>query len=150
MENFYDHLQWWHWWILAVILLILEVFSPAAFFMWMGFAAGVTGLVLLVAPNISWEIQILIFAVLSVVSVLVGRQWFRSNPIETDQPILNQRGQELVGHVFEVVERPIENGEGRVRVGDTTWKVEGPDAAVGDRVRVVGVKSNTLQVEPVE
>ena len=118
--------------------------------MWLGFAAGVTGLVVLVAPDIVWEIQILMFAILSVVSVLVGRQWFRKNPIETDQPVLNLRGQELIGHVYEVVERPIENGAGRVRVGETTWKVEGPDAPVGSKVRVVGVDSNVLKVEPLE
>ncbi len=138
-------LDYWHWWILAVLLLILEVFSPAAFFIWIGFAAGIMGLLLLIS-DFTWQMQFLMFAALSVICVVAGRSWFKRNPIETDEPNLNRRGHALIGQIFEV-EQAIVDGTGRVRVGDSTWKVRGPDTEAGVKVKVVGIDSTVLQVE---
>ncbi len=74
--------------------------------------------------------------------------WLRRNPIRSDQPLLGLRGNELVGKVF-IVESPIVNGRGRVRVGESNWKVEGPDCEAGASVRVVGADAAILKVEPV-
>ena len=148
MDGLFDYLAWWHWWIFAVLFLILEIFSPAAFFMWMGFAAAVTGLVVLVMP-MSWEMQFLLFAVLSVASILIGRTYFRRNPIESEQPIINERGQQLIGKTA-VVENPIVNGKGRIHLGETTWSVSGPDAEAGQKVRIVGAEGAVLKVELVD
>jgi hypothetical protein len=41
----------------------------------------------------------------------------------------------------------IENGVGRARVGDSEWRVQGPDLPVGSRVRALSVNGNTLVVE---
>ena len=106
------------------------------------------GLLLLIG-GFSWQAQFFIFAVLSVVCVVAGRAWFKRNPIATDEPNLNRRGQSLVGRVFEV-EQAIVDGTGRVRVGDTTWKVRGPNAGVGEKVKVVGIDSAVLRVERAE
>lgn len=141
-------LDYWHWWVLAVLLLILEVFSPAAFFIWIGFAAGIMGLLLLIS-DFTWQTQFLMFAALSVICVVAGRSWFKRNPIETDEPNLNRRGHALIGRIFEV-EQAIVDGTGRVRVGDSTWKVRGPDTEAGVKVKVVGIDSTVLQVERVE
>ncbi len=143
-----EAIDFWHWWVLAIVLFILEIFSPAAFFIWIAFAAGLMGLLLLVG-EFSWQAQFFTFAVLSVACVIAGRTWFKRNPIATDEPNLNRRGQSLVGRVFEV-EQAIVDGTGRVRVGDTTWKVRGPDAGIGKKVKVVGIDSAVLRVEPVE
>lgn len=140
-----ESLTFWHWWILAAILIIFEVVSPAAFLIWIGLAAGLVGL-LLWAVDLSWQIQLLLFGVLSVVCVVLGRSWFKRNPIETDRPNLNRRGQNLIGRVFEV-EQAIQDGSGRIRVGDSTWKANGPDTPVGRKVKVVGIESAVLQVE---
>ncbi len=147
MSSLFEQLVYWHWWVLGIILLILEIFSPAAFFMWIGFAAGVVGLVKLVIPSLIWEQQFLLFAALSVLAVVLGRSWFKRQPIETDHPDLNLRGAELIGQTYEVVQA-ITNGAGRIKVGETTWKVAGPDAAVGDKVRVINIDSAVLQVTP--
>lgn len=141
----YEGLLYWHWWVLGVLLFILEVFSPAAFFIWIGLAAGLVGLLLLVM-EMSWQSQIFLFAGLSVACVLIGRMWFRRNPIATDQPNLNRRGHELIGRTFKV-EQAIVDGTGRIRVGDSTWKARGPEADVGQKVKVVGIDSAVLTVE---
>lgn len=144
----YESLVYWHWWVLGVLLFILEVFSPAAFFIWIGLAAGLLGLLLL-AVDLSWQTQIFIFAGLSVACVLLGRMWFKRNPIATDQPNLNRRGHELIGRTFKV-EQAIVDGTGRIRVGDSTWKARGSDAGVGQKVKVVGIDSAVLRVELLE
>ena len=146
-NGLFDNLQFWHWWVFAIVLIILEVFSPAAFFMWMGAAAGVTGTVLLMTPEISWQIQFIIFAVASIASILVGRTFFSRKSANTDDPTLSQLEQELTGKIYEV-EKAIINGSGRVKVGESTWKAQGPDSEAGTSVKVVGVQGAVLLVEP--
>lgn len=144
-----EQLSFWHWWILAVVFIILEIFSPAAFFLWLGIAAAVTGITSLIAPEIHWTIQFLTFSVLSILSVLLGRIWFKRHPIDSDQPFLNDPNAQLVGRICEV-EQAIRNGSGRVKIADTTWKALGPDANTGDKVRVTGIRSASLLIERVD
>lgn len=140
-----DQLSHWHWWSFAILLIILEIFSPAAFFLWLGIAAAVTGLITLIAPEMHGAIQVVIFSIFSVVAVWLGRTWFQRNPIETDQPFLNQSNEEFIGKVY-VVEQAISNGSGRIKVGDSSWKAAGEEAAQGDKVRVVSVGATVLTV----
>jgi membrane protein implicated in regulation of membrane protease activity len=63
--------------------------------------------------------------------------------------VLNQRGLQYVGQVFDLVE-PIENGVGKVRIGDGVWKVSGPALASGTTVRVTGVDGAVLTVQKAE
>jgi hypothetical protein len=71
----------------------------------------------------------------------------RSGPEPDNQaPHLSQRGQSLVGRVF-VLETPIKDGEGRIRVDDSSWRVTGVDRFAGARVRVVRVEGSTLVVD---
>lgn len=144
-----SQLTFWHWWMLGVVLVILEVFSPGAFFLWMGIAAGVVGLLLLIFSGLTWEFQILLFALFSVASIVLWRLYLNSHPIPTDQPRLNRRGEQYVGRVF-TLESPIVNGHGKIRVDDSTWKITGTDCAAGTRVTVVGVDGVVFQVERIE
>lgn len=140
-------IEFWHWWIAAVVLLVLEVFAPGSVFLWMSTGAGLTGLLLLLAPETAWEYQLLAFAVLTVASAVAWRAYLRHRPIETDQPALNRRGEQYVGRVFNLDEA-IVNGTGKIRVDDTTWKVEGADLPLDAKVRVTGVDGTVLTVEP--
>jgi len=141
-----DNLTHWHWWVLAVVLVILEILSPGVFFLWMGIAAGVVGFLLLAVPDLAWEWQILAFALFSVVSIALGRSYLKRHPIQTDQPTLNRRGEQYVGRVF-TLDAPIVNGVGKIRVDDTSWKINGPECAAGGKVRVTGVDGVVLLVE---
>jgi len=141
-----ESITYWHWWILAAALIILEVFAPGAFFLWLGIAAGVVGGLIYLTPSLAWEYQVLVFSVLSVVSILVWRKYFRTTPEETDEPALNRRGEQYVGRVFTLTE-PIVNNMGKIRVDDTTWKIRGEDCPVGTRVEVTGVDGTIFEVE---
>ena len=141
-----EQIEFWHWWIAGVLLAIIEVFAPGAILIWMGVAAGLVGAMVLAVPDLAWQVQFLIFGVLSVSSIVAWRYYQKRNPTETDQPKLNRRGEQYVGRVFTLKEA-IVNGTGVVWVDDSRWKVEGSDLPAGAKVRVTGVEGTVLQVE---
>lgn len=137
----------WHWWVAGIVLLGIEIFAPGFWFLWMAVAAGVVGAILYFLPDMIWEWQVLLFAVLSVSSMIGWRAYQRRNPTVSDQPNLNRRGAQYVGRVF-TLDEAIVNGTGKIRVDDTTWKVSGDDQPLGAKVKVTGVDGTVLTVEP--
>ena len=135
----------WFWLILAALLGSAEILVPGFFLIWLGIAALITGLAAWFLP-ISVTVQGLLFAALAVASVYAGRRWFAQNPIESDDPKLNDRGARLAGEIVTVVEA-ISNGRGRVKVGDSVWNARGPDTVSGAHVRVTGADGAVLLVE---
>ncbi|BBA35587.1 membrane protein implicated in regulation of membrane protease activity [Methylocaldum marinum] len=136
----------WHWWAFGVFLLIVELLAPGIFFLWMAESAFVVGVIKLIVPTLSWESQLILFSVMSVVSIVVFRLFLRKHPLETDQPLLNRRAAQYVGRLF-TLEYPIVNGQGWIRVDDSTWKVQGEDCEPGSKVRVVAAEGVLLKVE---
>jgi len=144
--DFFEHIVFWHWWIAAGILLIIELSVPTFFFMWMGIAAVLVGLMLLVVPGMPLELQLVMFVVLSLVTIILWRRYREKNRPASDHPLLNQRGQQYVGRVF-TLDEAIVNGTGKVSVDDSTWRVKGLDMPVGNKVKVVGTEGVVLVVE---
>jgi membrane protein implicated in regulation of membrane protease activity len=146
----FEMLHYWHWWVLAVVLVIIELtVAGTFFFLFLAIAAAVTGLIALVAPDLTWEIQVLIYAVLSIASVFAWRRFKPAQNEPTDQPSLNRRGTQYVGRVF-TLEAPIVNGVGKLTVADSTWKIRGPDTPAGTHVRVTAVEGTSLMVMPTD
>lgn len=143
-QNF--EMTYWVWFAAAAVLAIMEIIAPGIFMIWLAMAAAVTGVVTL-ALGFGWELQLAVFAILSVVAVFLGRNFLKRNPVETSDTGLNRRGERLVGQHVKVVES-ITDGRGRVQVGDSPWLATGPDAPAGSMVRIVGVDGATLKVEP--
>jgi len=137
---------YWHWLILAVALIILEILMPGAYFLWMGISAAVVGGAMFVFPQMSILVQVLIFALLSVITVMMYRSHRKKNPVVTDEPALNRRAEQYIGQSFTLSE-PIVNGEGKIKVDDSTWKVTGVDMDAGELVHVVSVEGSTFKVE---
>ena len=121
-----EQLNHWAWWVLGAGFFVLEILVSGAFLMWFGVAAIAIGFVVLTVPDLSWEYQILLFAVFSVISLGGGRAYIKRRPIATDQPTLNRRGEQYVDRLL-TLDEDIVNGVGKVRVDDSTWKVEGDD-----------------------
>lgn len=140
-----ESILFWHWWVLGFGLMIAEILLPGTFCLWLGASAFVTGVAAWVFPGLGWQAELVLFAVLSFVTVFA---WFRFRPApkpEQDNG-LNQRGRQYVGKVFELVDA-IDNGFGKARVEDTVWRVAGPDLPAGRRVRVTAIEGATLRVE---
>ena len=142
-------LDFWHWWIFAVALVIIEILAPTFFALWLAIAAFITGLALLLMPELQWQTQVLLFAVLSVISIIAWRRYYSTNPIETDQPMLNRRGEQYIGRTITLT-IPIEDGHGKVQVDDSTWKIEGADCPAGTKVKIIGIDNVVFQVEIVK
>jgi membrane protein implicated in regulation of membrane protease activity len=146
MGSFLQHLSFWDWLALGTVLLILEVFGAGGYLLWIGMAAAAVGVLTFVMPGLSWELQLLLFGLLSIATALYWWRRQRTAARPSDQPNLNLRGQELVGKTF-VVHEAIVDGRGKIKVADGVWIARGPDAAIGSRVRVVGQQGAVLLVE---
>lgn len=147
MDFFGDLSPHWLWLAIGMLLAAAEMLVPGVFLIWMAGAALITGVAAWLLP-IGVPLQILLFAVLSVLSVFIGRRYLRENPIVAADPMMNKRGLRLAGQVATVV-KAIEDGEGRVHHGDSEWIAHGPDLAVGAKVRITGADGAVLLVEPV-
>jgi membrane protein implicated in regulation of membrane protease activity len=135
----------WSWMIAAAILFVLELVAPGIFFIWFGAAAAVTGLIVF-RYDMTWQWQLIWFCGLSFASAFLAYKFLRKHPLETDQPLLNDRAAQLIGQNFDLVD-PIVNGRGSIHSGDTIWRVKGPELPKGARIKVVGADGTLLQVE---
>lgn len=138
----------WVWLVGGLILLGLELVIPGIFLLWIGAAAMAVGLLSLALWESGiwpWQVQIILFAILAIAASYLGKKVYTDAGQQSDQPMLNQRTQSLIGRVA-TLEEPIENGRGRVKLDDTLWVVEGPDAEIGADVKVISAHSNRLNV----
>ncbi len=142
----FETLEAWHWVTAGVVISALEILIPGNILLWLGVSGITTGIVKWIIPGMAWEVQVIVFAVLSVLSIVVTLTWFRRRPIESDKPNLNLRGQQMIGRIM-TLDEPMANGLGRARVGDTTWRIAGEDFNKGTQVKVVDVRGTTLIVE---
>jgi len=143
----------WNWMVLGFVLLVMEIVAPGVFMLWIGIAALIIGAVSLLiwdAAFWTWQVQVLAFLILALVSAFVGKKLVGGRHDDADQPLLNRRGAQMVGKLATLSE-PIKNGRGRTKLGDTLWRVSGPDLPAGTQVRVTGAADTDLDltVEPV-
>jgi inner membrane protein len=149
IESIVKELGAWNWMALGLVLLALEILVPGIFLLWIGIAAIIVGTLALMITNggyWTWETQILLFLVLSLVSAYIGKRVMANGNDVSDQPLLNKLGEQLVGRTATLAE-PIAEGRGRIRLGDTQWRVTGPDLPAGAKVKVVSSNGAELGVE---
>ena len=135
----------WNWFILAALLLLLEMFAPGAFMLWLGLSAILVG-VISFGVDWSWPTQIVAFAIVAVALIPVWRRFARKVEPPSDSPFLNRRAAGYVGREF-TLDKPIVNGIGTIRIDDTVWRVTGPDCPAGSRVKVARADGANLAVE---
>ncbi|MDB5988454.1 MAG: NfeD family protein [Nevskia sp.] len=138
--------QFWHWWVAGLALLALEAFLPGAFFLWMGVSALLVGALLWLLPELATFWQVVLFAILSIGSVLTWRRLRKRRPEAAGETRINERGRLYEGRSF-TLGTAIVDGIGNLRVDDGQWRVAGPDLPAGTQVRVIAVEGATLRVE---
>ena len=106
----------WNWWVLAGLLLVAELLTGTFFFLWLGAAALAVGVMALFWDS-SWQVQVTLFAVFSIV-LLAGSRLLIKREREDAEPFLNRRAARHVGKVF-TLDEPIRGGRGRIRIDDT-------------------------------
>ena len=146
MEELIFNVDYWHWWILGGLFLLLEVFVSGFFFIWLAVSAAIVGVAMMFFPDISWKMQLVTFTILSVASIGFFRLYQKAHPAKTDQPELNRRSRQYIGRTF-TLQQPIVNGVGSLQVDDTIWRIVGEDMSSGQNIIVVGVDGVLLKVE---
>lgn len=144
-------MMWWHWLLLGLILVALEMAAAGGFyFIFFGVAALLISLLRLVGLVEPGWLQLLLFSVLSVASLVLFRnpimRRLHLGPGTTD--IDNLSGEH--GSVLESMEP---GAPGRVEVRGTTWSarnVGGRALARGARCIVVRTERLTLLVKAEE
>jgi hypothetical protein len=145
LSTFFSQIGAWGWLIAAAVLFILEVVAPGMHMIWFAVAALAVGGLALLYP-ITWPLQIALFLAVAALSAIAARRVMKNDDTAQGQGNLNVRAAQYMGQTFEVAEA-ISGGRGRVKVGDTLWLAEGPDAPAGARVRVVGANGIVLVVQ---
>jgi membrane protein implicated in regulation of membrane protease activity len=148
MENYFSELHFWHWLILGVICLMFELTSGSGFLLWPAIAGFLISLLTYLIPSMYWPWQVVLFSCFSVVSSVLWWKYLKICTETSDKPNLNKRTTNFIGRTFELKEA-IENGRGRVKIGDTYWLVEGDDQVVNTKVKVTSVDGVMLHVEKV-
>jgi len=134
------------WGALALLLFAAEAMAPGAFMLWIGIGAAAVFVIVALVPGVELLWQVVAFVVFSVVAIQCYRRWGRRHARSSDAPLLNRRGEQLVGRVVPL-QQGIVAGQGRVSIDDASWQVHGPDLPAGTPVRVVAVQGTVLQVE---
>ena len=142
-----NELQPWHWFVIGIVLLVLETFGAG------GFLIGIAAAAILMAAltwwlvDISWQWQLILFAAGAVIFTFLYLRFFKAFNQQTDAPNLNNRTARLIGTRFQLAETV--RGQGSVQLGDTRWKVtcEGAIEA-GSQVQVTGSDGMTLMIAP--
>lgn len=137
----------WGWLALGLVLIAAEIFvAPGTYLLWIGIAALAMALIAFLVP-LSGAMELVLFGALSLVAGIAGWKIYGAR-IENDAARdLHDPAVTLVGHVYTLA-TPIANGFGQAKVGDTVWRVAGPDLPVGAKVRVKALDGATLVVEP--
>lgn len=138
-----EHLVYWHWFILGMALLGLETLGVGGFLIGIGIAAIIQGIISLIAPFLSWQVQLVVFGVMALVFSFVYWKFFRKVNEKTDRPAINDRARQMIGKSATVV------APNKIQIGDVMWDYTcSKKLAIGDEVTVVGAQGMALIVKP--
>jgi membrane protein implicated in regulation of membrane protease activity len=143
MVNLMSHTPWL-WLTSGVLLCAAETLAPGVFLLWIGLAAIATG-AMTFFTELSAEVALIVFAVLSIVFALVGRTIYGPVGKAVVESMPGPRALSLIGREF-ILDQPISQGFGQIHVDDTVWRVCGADQPRGVKVRVKRVEDETLLV----
>jgi len=142
-------LLWWHWIVLGIVLMLLELAVPAFFLMWFGLGAVIVGLLMLVFPDMSMAYQVIAWTTSSILLIWLWFKVFRPNMHKTRAGL--SKGM-FIGEVALVTRdiRPYEKGQIRFQkpiLGDEVWdSMADEEIKAGERVKVLEVEGNILKV----
>jgi len=142
-------LTFWHWFILAALLLVGEILTPSTYLVWPSSAAGFVGVLLFLVPEIPWQFQVTIFALASIASNFMWFRWQKNHPGGAGNPKLNRRTSMLIGRRVNV-DQPFVNGQGAVKVDDTVWQAKTLDNSnppAGTSLEIVAAEGTILVVK---
>ncbi len=141
---------WLIWIIISIVCLILELSSGDFFILCFAIGAAVAAIIAGCGFSLTW--QIIIFAIISALSLLLVRPKLLKKLHKPNKERLSN-AEALIGQTGRVSEEIDANGFGRVAIDGDDWKARSSDGSAiekGARVRVVKMDSIILTVKPVK
>ena len=144
-----SHLNASHWMILGLALLALEVMVGIGYMLGPGLAAIVVAILTWLLP-VPPNVQLLTFAIGSLIATYAYVRYFRRKPGETDSATgLHNRTASMVGR--ETVLTQDVSGNARIAFGDTLWRVRARQAlTAGSAVVVTELEDDVLIIDRLE
>ena len=142
-------IEWWHWVLGGLGLVLLELALPSFFVIWFGLSALLVGLSMLVLPTLSLTAQIALWIITSVVLVVL---WFSVFKRSQHKTLIGTAAGEVIGEVGLLVSAVAPFQRGKVRfqrplLGAEEWVCMAESAiTAGERVRVVSVEGSFIKV----
>ena len=145
MEMLFENLNFMHWLVLGLSLIILELFLWTVFLLWIGASAITVSIFFYLMPETAWPIQLLIFVALSLASTFLAKRYY---PVKTVDDELHEKAKTYIGKDCKV--SSIDDEAIKVKIGNSLWFAKGTELSVGQTVKIIDVESSTFIVEPVD
>jgi len=142
MELLFENLNYMHWLVLGLVLVIVELFVWSVFLLWIGASAITVSVIYYLAPNVSFEFQAVTFILLSISTTFLAKKYF---PVKTVDDQLHDKAKLHLGEKYKVVS--IEDGIAKIQIGKSLWFAKGESLSVGQTVKIVDVESSTFIVQ---
>ena len=140
-------IQPWHWLVVAILLLTLEIMGAGGFVLGMAIAALLQSIIAVSFDDLSWSFQLLTFAINSIIFTVIYWKFFRKFNNRTDAPELNDRAAQFVGRSF-MLQKSLVHGEGREQLGDSLWRIRCDENLPAESsVTVIGTEGMVLLVK---
>ena len=149
IEFLNETVLWWHWIVFGIILLIVDMSIGTFFILGLGVAAVMVGIID-VTIGTSFNVELTIWIVLSILAIAAWFKWFREPPI-TDSGQSNYR-LDTLGIVIEEIQP---HSRGKVTfdtpvLGNTSWHATAKvDISKDTRVEIVQVNGQLIEVKPI-
>ncbi len=140
-------LEFWHWWAIALMLVVAEALSPSGIFGGMAVAAALLGAIFLANPEMHWKVQLGLFGLLTL--ILSGGWYFMQRKASGTARATRQKAKGYIGREL-VLSQPIQNGFSELEIDGICWELKGPTLKAGTKVRVVAVDGDILVVRPLQ
>lgn len=137
----------WQWLVFGIVLLIFETLGIGGFLIGVAIASVIQSVIAFVWPNLSWDFQLFVFAVNAIIFTILYWKFFKGFNEKTDQAHINNRAAQLIGRKL-TMEDSFENGEGKMFIGDTSWRFTcDQPLSAGDKVEVIGAQDMVLELQ---
>ena len=138
-------IAFWSWFILAAILLIIEMLSMTTLFLFLAIGSIVIGIITLYIPSMDLSFQLILagfFALLSMILSYIILKIQKNSNVQKI-PDTNSRMQKYIGTEITLSE-DVKNGISKAKIGDTHWRILINEGKKNDTVTITGFKSTSF------
>ena len=143
MELLFENLNYMHWLVLGLALVIIELFVWSVFLLWIGASAITVSVIYYLFPDVSIALQTLTFVLISISTTFLAKKYF---PVKTVDDQLHDKAKLHIGKEYRVAS--VENGIATIQIGESLWFAKGSDLVIGQTVKILDVESSTFIVKP--